>query len=47
MHSPITTSPLGKHAAAQSAADNAAVLPMEIAHTETHFKDKNWKYNRN
>lgn len=47
MHGPITTSPLGKHAAPQSPADNAAVLRVETVHTETHLKDKNWKYNRN
>lgn len=33
MHGPVTTSPLGERVAPQSAADNTAVLPMEIAHT--------------
>lgn len=43
MHGPITTSPLDKHTSPQSAADNATVLPMEIAHTETHLRDKKLK----
>lgn len=44
---PITTSPLGKHAVPQSADDNAAVLPSEIAHTKAHLKDKKCKYHSN
>lgn len=39
--------PLGKHAAPQSPADNADVLPIEAAHTETHLKGKNGKCDRN
>lgn len=47
VHGPINTSPSGRYPAPLSAADNAAVLPMEIAHTETHLQDKYWKYERN
>lgn len=43
MHGPITTSPLGKHAAPQSPADNADVLPTKAASFEAHLEEKSKK----
>lgn len=40
MRGPITACPVGKHAAPQSAADSADVLPMETAHTQTHLEEE-------